>query len=236
MVNLDEIYISKDPVSGKSYLLSNQIRQQVVNQLDATEQLLGIRPDTIFFRLDKVIRIEVPVKANLSLKFRQQYQLYDSIKITPSTVSIRGPESLIDTIDWVSTVRKDLTELDENINITLALDKPFSNDLVSYSADEVELIIPVEEFTEAVVERPVVVQGFSPEQRIKTFPEMVQVKYIVALKDYQRVDPSNFQVFVSPDTATERYGSKLRITGTEFPPFVRITSIDPSELDYIIIE
>jgi hypothetical protein len=235
-VNLNELYIRTDLVSGNSYFLSNQIRQQVLNQLDATDQLLAIRPDTIFFRLDQVITMEVPVKVNLSIQFRKQYQLYDSLKITPSTVSIRGPESLIDTIDRLLTVRRNLEGLDKNTDITLALEKPFNNDLVSYSADEVEVIIPVEEFTEAVIERPVTVQGFNPAQRIKTFPEMVQVKYIVALKDYQRVDPANFKLFASPDTASGRIGSKLRITRTECPAFVRITSIDPSEMDYIIIE
>jgi hypothetical protein len=236
IVNLEELYIRKDPVSGKSYFLSNQIRQQLVNQLDAADQLLGIRPDTVFFRLDKVVTIIVPVKANLSLQFQKQYQLYDSIKIMPPTVTIRGPESLIDTIERLMTVRKDLEELDQNTDITLALEKPFKNELVSYSADEVELSIPVEEFTEAVIERPLTVQGFNPAQRIKTFPEMVKVKYIVALKDYQRVDPANFKVFASPDTASGQYGSRLRVTRTECPDFVRITSIDPSEMDYIIIE
>jgi hypothetical protein len=236
MVNLEELYIRKDPVSGKNYFLSSQVRQQVLNQLDAADQLLAIRPDTVFFRLDKVIEVEVPVKANLNLQFRKQYQLYDSVKITPSLVSIRGPESLIDTIDMLMTVRKDLEELDRTTELALALDKPFDNDLVSYSVDEVELSIPVEEFTEAVIERPVSVQGFNPAQRIKTFPEMVQVKYIVALKDYQRVDPANFKVFASPDTSNMNHNSRLRITRTECQAFVKITSIDPSELDYIIIE
>jgi len=235
-VDLDELYIRKDRKSGKNYFLTNQVRQQIISQLDATDQLLTITPDTIFFGLDKVINVEVPVISNLSIQYSKQFQLYDSIQINPGTVTIRGPESMIDTIDFILTEKKSLTDINQNTTLALKIEQPLKTNLVTYSAEEVELSILVEEFTEAVLERPIEIQGLNSGMRIKTFPEFVKVTYKVALKDYQRVDPLMFKIFAAPDTLLESSNAKIRITRTECPPFVKITKIDPQELDFIILE
>jgi len=235
-IDLDVIYIRRVRESGKNYFLTNQIRQQVITQLDATDQLLTITPDTVFFGLDKVIDVEVPIIPDLTIQYHKQFQLYDSIQTEPATVTIRGPESMIDTLEFIKTESKNLTGLNQNTHLLLNLDKPFRNDLITYSVEMVELNILVEEFTEAIIDRPIEIQGLRPEMRIKTFPETVKVTYIVALKDYQRVDPLLFKVFASPDTLVEGSHIKFRITGTECPPFVKITKVEPLELDYIILE
>ncbi|MEA3477747.1 MAG: hypothetical protein U9R60_06175 [Bacteroidota bacterium] len=236
LIDLDELYIRKDRESGYNYFLSNQLRQQVISQLDAADQLLTIAPDTVFFGMDKVISREVAIVPRLNLEFRQQYLLYDTIEIIPAILTIKGPESFIDTLSKVYTVHKNLTDLNQNVFLTLAVDKPFDTKTVEYSSTEVEVKIFVEEFTEAILDLPVEMKGLNPEIRIKTFPELVKITYIVALKDYQKVDPMMFKVIATPDTMIDNSNVKIRITETQGPPFVKITKIEPRELDYIILE
>ena len=107
--------------------------------------------------------------------------------------------------------------------------KPVKNSHFSLSADSVEIFIPVEKFTEGEVQIPV--SFLSEMNNIKLFPEIVTVTYIVALKDYQKVNKDLFIIQLIPGTQTNK-----NIELIHHPSFVKVIKIEPQHIDYIILK
>ncbi len=237
-VNIDfrYIHIRKNTENDFNYILTNQLRQQVISQLDPSDHLLDIKPDTLFFKLENVISKQLKIIPNLILEFKKQYLLYDSVNVDPPYITIKGPVSMIDTLTRVYTKKKVLSNLNKNISVTLKIDKPLMNKKVNYSSEKVDVFIPVEKFTEATIQLPIDILSDNPDLKIKTFPEKISVTYIVAIKDYQRVDPKMFRLISELPQIRNGKQKKLKVNISQFPPFIKIIKIEPVEADYIILK
>ena len=67
------------------------------------------------------------------------------------------------------------------------------------------------------------------------FPDKVKIKYIVSLTDYNIINDQSFKVEIdTSDISPEN--NYLPIYLTDYPNNTIITSIEPKEVEYIIIE
>jgi hypothetical protein len=234
-VDLGRIEPKKSRYFDRYYILTRQLRPGISERFDFDHSLIGISPDTIYLELDDIISRSVKVRPRLEVKCKPQYMVYDSLLVMPTDIMVSGPASMIDTISYINTEYKKVSGLDDTMQVTLPLILPGYNDNISFSEKEVEIIIPVQQFTESTIRLPV--QGSSEDTgigSIRTFPEYVELTYQVAIKDYQLVKDDMFRASVLYDPVKDKKKTFLKVHIDESPDFIRIMRIDPDKVEYII--
>ena len=94
-------------------------------------------------------------------------------------------------------------------------------------------VLKLQACTERSVELPVEYRPDEEVQQVNLYPSKVTVTYFVPEKDYDRVHAGQFRVST---VALGDSGSLLRPVVSQFPANVRIKSITPEQVQYIVIK
>ena len=233
-VDLSGLMIRNVGNTNKGVLPTAGLLRKMASQIGSHNELLFISPDSLRFVFMSEHSKKVPVIPVLQYRLRPQHMLYDSLKITPDSVWVFGPETIIDTIKSVRTLAANLPDLHEDKQIMLRLEKPQGLPL-EYSENQTEILLRVEKFTEKAFSLPINIICHETGYSLRVFPETVSVNCLVALKDYKRVDPAMFEASVYCDPTEIHFLSKLRVNITKHPSFVQIIRIDPERVEYILV-
>lgn len=166
--------------------------------------------------------------------FTEQYGLYGAPIITPSEVVLYGPDEVLAKIPEVRVVPVELHDITSSSTYTLALEPVWERYVdVHPSCREVSLYLPVEPYVEKEFQTPIRVTGADTTVTFKLYPEQVTVRAWVAQRDLQR-EPAF--------TVTVDYADMLTSNGhlspklVEFPDYVRLRSLEPSEVQCVVIK
>lgn len=214
-----------------SYLLSESLLPQIRNQHEFPNYITRIRPDTLYLKLEKTVSKEVEIKLQLEVIPKQQHYIYGSISASRQKTTITGPQSIIDSIDFISSEAFKLEGIQEDQKITLNLLNPYSNRKVRLSDNTIDVMIPVQQYTENAVNIPIQInqaQGL----KIKLFPETINIKYLVALKDFERISMDMFSASIQYDPNSVNY---QKVVLDQTPNLVKIISFEPGTVEYLIL-
>jgi hypothetical protein len=153
------------------------------------------------------------------------------LKITPDSVIVSGPKSIIDTLTSIKTIPEKLTGLRKSITLELDLE---SIDKLAYSLKEVVINIPVEKFTEESIEIPIEVINMPDSLFLRTFPANIEITYRVGLSDYKKVNEHMFVAVLDYSAKESSIGNKLAIELVKVPEYVQVTNFSPKSVEYII--
>ncbi|NCC72769.1 MAG: hypothetical protein EOM06_05175 [Sphingobacteriia bacterium] len=212
------------------------LAQQIIDLYRISGSIEYVSPETVVLRFEDQQSKLVPVIPELSYTLMKQYYAYDSLKIDPKYVEIKGVEESISNIFFVKTEPLKFDNLTVSIQQKVRLQVPDSKYPVEIYPDEVNLFLPVEKYTEAEIQIPVETKNTPPGIRVKLFPEKVTVFCMVALKDFKRLEPSLFTCAV--DLAELRGESRKRLKCEIYasPSFVKIQRLVPADVEYIILK
>lgn len=234
-VSLAGIRMRSDGNKYNGYIRTSRnmfsITQQLTNDID----LLGIQPDTLHFTFEDVHTRKVPVKSSLSLSYEPQFQLYDSIHMMPDSVIVSGIKSIIDTIYSIDTEKHTLRNLKGNKTLSLKLTKPKTVPPIHLAPDSITVEITVERFTEATIQVPVGMESKSP-VTFRTFPDKVTLTCRVAMREYERLDPSLFSVAIDYEESLASGNDLATVYVTRSPPFAKVIRIQPEKVEYLILK
>jgi hypothetical protein len=207
----------------------------ISRQQEFNFQIVSISPDTLTYILEDLKSKRVPVTANIDAVPGERHMIYGDISLIPDSITIEGPESVVGKVEEVAIQETSVKELRDTTKLKRPI-LPFGeSDQLSYEPDEIEVVIPVEEFTEAEVVVPVTVRS-SLNRNVKTFPEQVQVICRVALSDYPKIDKTLFTVTADIDSARQHNVTRVKLQLGDKPAFVRNVRINPDKVEYIIID
>jgi hypothetical protein len=231
-IDLSTLKIRPTADGYAAYLPSTRIIEQLGTQIRFEKEITYIKPDTLFFRFSEVFRKQVPVKPDVTYTLDGQFDVTDSISVSPRFITVSSIKSVIDTLSFVKTQKLKLNQLDSSVNVKLALNKGSQWRLLKYSSDSVTLRFSVEKVTEAGYSVPVIVNGNG--ENVKIYPDKVEIICRVPLSEYPHIEKSDFaaQVVYFPSGANEK---KLRVELLKVPAKVKILKIIPEEVEYIII-
>ncbi len=226
---------------GTSYhfVTSTMMTQLLSDEVDGNFSVLSVRPDTVFFQVVEAMEKMVPVHLQADLSYERRFGKYGEIIVSPDSVLLKGPSSIIDTIGHVHTEALKYEGLAQSVNTIAGILAPASHKSVQVIPATVEVHIQVEEFTEAHVEVPLEVMCNDslyqyPPDRLRLFPHRVNLVLLVALRDFHLIDAEMLSAYVvCPDkTATD---TQLEVRTESLPGFVRLESIRPARVDYLIM-
>jgi len=227
------ISISLEKLNSRNYILFSEQLLSVNNQLETSQKIISVKPDTLFFDFSKRTVKRVPVTLISDLSFARQYGLVDEISLTPNYVTLSGPLEELKQIESWSTDTLELKNVKNSTTSRIGMKhNEFKN--VNIFPSSVEVKLPVDEFTEKVIELPVKVINNKEYLNVKLYPRKVQLTFLVALSKYKDVDEDLIEAVVDLNEWKQSSHNQLTVKLTRFPDFCKIVKLSPSKLDFII--
>ena len=217
--------------SGNTYSFSSQyVAEKVAERLGISASDITMNDAKIYFAMDALKSKVVPVVLRSDIKTQRQYDLYGIPMLDPSSVTIFGPQEVIDSIKAVKT------ELLSKINVNQSFSETLSLDLldgqIHSNVKEVKADVKVEKYTELDIEVPIKVID---SLKLRFFPETMSVKCLVAMRDYASITPESFSVAVDRQQL-KAMRPLLDVRLASWPPTVQILSTRPDKVEYLIVQ
>ncbi len=232
-VNPQSITVSLDKLNSRNFILFSEQLQQVNKQLETSQRIISVKPDTLYFDFSRRTNKRVPVKLRYDISFVQQYGLASKIQLKPSYVNISGPqEELIKIKEWHTDSLK-LKEVQHSINTRVAI-KANNSANVSIYPTSVDVKVPVDEFTEKTVEVPLNLINNKDFYDVKLYPKKVKVTFMVALSRYEEVDEDFIVANVDVNEWKLLKHEQLTVKISRFPEYCKLINISPTKINFII--
>lgn len=215
----------------KFFILTSRIRTGITRQLRSDVQVLSIAPDSIIFEFGEIVMKRVPVVPDLSIEYAKQFMLTGEITIDPDTIMVSGPDLIIDTIEQVYTRKESIANLNQSATYSINLEE-IKN--VTYSIRKVTITIPVEQFTEAILDIPIEKVHVPDSLILKTFPGSVTLTCNVGLSNYEKLTPHHFRAVVDYEAIEKKLSNKLKVSIVKSPEYVRSIRFHPVNVEFII--
>lgn len=232
--NLDQLTIDfnslKTNAKSQAYSISNG-NFNLKSSINFDVEILKIRPDTLFFFLNKGNSKLVPVKANLIANCATGYSIISKPIITPAFINVTGDSLTLSKLDTVYTQLLNLKNIHQNYSSSVSLKNTTS--AVNYTTKEVQVSFEVDRLTEATLKIPVQIQNKTTKEIIKLMPEYVTVRYLVAMKEYDNIDGNSFKASVNFNQIKLKQKT-LFVDISRIPSSVKVLKIEPSKISYLI--
>lgn len=222
------------------YITNSMLAARLNDGLEQGRMVLSVRPDTLFFGVVEGKKRKLAIHFQPDIHFQPSFGLYGNIAIEPDSVTITGTESILGTITGVFTEKIQLRDVNQHVEGVVQLKLPDEFQSVSLDVETIKYSIPVEEFTEYQIEIPLEIlcpdsiASFQPGE-LKLFPEKVRCVFLVALKDYQKVQPAMFKAHVLCPGVDQNL-RQLEVVLDQFPDFVQMERVQPTSVDYLIMK
>ena len=215
------------------YISTRPLKEKIAKLLDISTSNVDFSKNTISFYLERLSSKKVKVIPRLTLNFADFYNLYKPLKVKPERVTVYSTKSILDTITEFYTKPMEIENIKSSANISLEIDNPMG-DFVRVKPKYVTVYLNVAKFTQGST--VVAISSTAKTKNIHTFPSKVTVYYNVALKDYDKVKPSDFKVVPDVVSVNLRKAKKLNLKIVKKPSFVRNVRVEPSQVEFIIIQ
>ncbi len=216
--------------NGNTYSFSSQyVAEKVAEKLGINASDITMNDAKIYFTMDALKSKVVPIVLQSNVTTARQYDIYGIPMIDPSSVTIYGPQEVIDTIKTVRTEPLTMNNVSQNFDAILPLD--LLGGCIHSNVEEVKVEVQVEKFTEMDVEVPIKTDSL----KMRFFPETMSVKCLVAMRDYASIKPESFTVAVDKQQLKAMQPLlDVRLAG--WPPTVQIISTRPDKVEYLIVQ
>ncbi len=227
------IAVSLQKLNSRSYVVFSEQLDQVNRQLETSQKIISIKPDTLYFDFSRRTNKRVPLKLISKFSFAPQYGIAKEIKLTPSYVNISGPHEELEKIHVWHTDSLKISDIKNSIDTRInILKNAISN--VSIYPSAVGVKISVDEFTEKTIEVPLAILNNREYHDVKLYPKKVKITLLVALSNYAKANEETLKAAIDLNEWKILGHNKLSVKVTKLPEFSNLISIEPSNVDFII--
>jgi hypothetical protein len=225
-IDLNKAFLRQSTRPGILYISSQSLLARIATQLPVSTELLSIKPDTLFFRMEDIETRKIAVTPNLQLDFKNPFNLYDSVSITPDSVLIRGDQALVDAISSIMTRKLDVKQIEKSFSFRLNLINPYPGQL-EIIPKEVIVTGKVSRFIEKTYNLPLTYTDSIFRQSIPS-GKYVEIKCSIPLEENGTFNPSSLTAIA---TSVVREGDVhyLKIEAAA-PPFVKNIRLNPDRI------
>lgn len=217
--------------NGNTYSFSSQyVAEKVAEKLGINASDITMNDAKIYFTMDALKSKVVPIVLHSDITTARQYDIYGIPMLDPSSVTIYGPQEVIDTIKTVKTEPLIMNNVSQPFDVTVPLD--LLDGKLRSNVKEVKAEVQVEKYTEMDIEVPI---QATDSLKMRFFPETMSVKCLVAMRDYASITPESFKVAVDKQQL-KAMQPLLDVSLASWPPTVQILSTRPDKVEYLIVQ
>ncbi|MDO5570042.1 MAG: hypothetical protein Q4F97_01065 [Bacteroidales bacterium] len=219
--------------NGVVNLDDDMLRALSKKKFKPTTSILTIYPDTISIYFSEQKSKKVPIVFNGTIDVAPQSRISDRILFTPDSVNVFAPQHLLDSINDIKTERLIYTNLADSVNKNVALQQVYGTKIVP---TQVNMVIPIDEFTEKYFNIPIKVVDVPKELTIRLFPTNVKLLCFVGLNDFKDISAESFQLGVSYEVIKSTKNNKVAVDILKAPINVFNIRLQPDSVEFIIEE
>jgi hypothetical protein len=217
--------------NGNIYSFSSQyVAEKVAEKLGINASDITMNDAKIYFTMEVLKSKVVLVVLHSDITTARQYDIYGIPMLDPSSVTIYGPQEVIDTIKTVRTKPLTMNNVSQTFSAIVPLD--LLEGKLHSNVKEVKAEVQVEKYTEMDIEVPI---QATDSLKLRFFPEMMSVKCLVAMRDYASITSESFKVAVDKQQL-KAMQPLLDVSLASWPPTVQILSTRPDKVEYLIVQ
>lgn len=175
------------------YMLAADL-ESVINRQYKSLIVRRLGLDSLTLSLGENVKKFVPVVPRVFFSFEEDFDLSDSIIVTPDSIWVRGPEDVVGKVDRVHTVIKKYKNVLNPINNTLAIEVPDSLHALEYQTKQVEVIANVERYSERMFQIEIQVKNLPENTSIKLYPPQVRILCKAPISQLKNIRSADFVV------------------------------------------
>lgn len=231
-VDLSKLQLNK---KGRQGISTQFLRPFILEHLDKSLNFESIIIDSLVFITQPRIAKQLTVIPKLDLTFKSSYNLKGNVEVLPQSVTVSGPKDRIDSLAFIKIeelVEEDLSS-SKTIVYNLKENKKYRG--LKIEPAEVELVIPVEKFTEKVFDLQLKLddKGFGNTKEVVTFPNHVKVALLVPLSNYELLSERDIVASVKlKKNISEK--KKLEVSLEGIPSYAKLLRVEPNKVEFII--
>ncbi len=205
--------------------------KEIKEIFNPSTQVTDIIPNVIIVEKASLHQKRIPVIPRAHIECARQHFLTDSIRISPSEITLYGQQELIDTIQHVYTEVVQASELTSTLEKQVQLILPEN---CKSNPKTVTITAPIEFYTENKQMVPVTIIGTPENLHVRAFPSEVEVTYMVAVSRYNSVIPSDFSVSINYEDILSNKSNLHSLTLERYPAHIRNPKIKPEKVECMI--
>lgn len=223
-------YVSANLKTGNhSVFLRNKIEQN--GWIPSNIQVVDIQPTTIEFDVEEEESKRVPIIANVSLDFNPEFGLISNIKVYPDSLTVVGPKSKIEDLQFVETVYSEFNNLQSKTSAILDISE-LEN--MEYQLSQCRVEFDVQKIVDITFENiPVEIRNIPTNETLQLFPDKIRVAIRGGIDILSQIKKEDIIVYVNFGQA-ERDTLGAIIPVVELPKQTTLLDSRPKKLDYII--
>lgn len=226
-LNLNDYYKGSD----YSEVAFSDLERQLRRKLKSSTTLIRIKPERIQLVFCKGLPVKLPVRLRSDISFSPQHQLSGEPKVQPSQVLVFAPESKIKQMEFIETESLIIPDLGDTLTTNIEL-KPIPG--VRFAQTKVQVMIPVEEYTEKTLQVSVGGINFPSNSTLLAFPQQVRVAFFVGLSTYKSIQASDFKLGVDYQELMQSKNNNGIVRVLQYPKNVTNIRITPSVVECIV--
>lgn len=184
-------------VAGNFRISGAELQSLLLNELSSTTQITAISPALIDARYALTEGKKVPVRLQAKLSTQGDYKDFPA-ELTPDSVLIHAPSSILDTLCQINTEWLEAKQLKDTLCCKVAMQLGVG---VKSTPDSIQVLIPVMQYVSKVFpDVAIKVKGIPEDKRLILFPRQVELKCLANFSHYDRFTADDFTLSVSYDS------------------------------------
>lgn len=176
-----------------------------------------------------------PLLKGVSFSFPDGYGLCGEATVSPDTIYLYGSEESLGKIESLHTNAANIAVGKNGGHFILKLDAEWQQfPDVRASQESVILNVPVEPYVEMTQQLKVHIVEADSLKQVKLYPDEVTVSFWVPQSAYGMATAEGSKAVVRMNTETS--SKELPVAITDFPSNMRIKSVEPENVQYVIIK
>lgn len=213
------------------YSIDENLRD-IERQLDIDFGKSGFLTERLIIHFQQRKEKTIPVFPRIEVEFAVGYAAVEKVFLEPDSITVSGPDNILDTLNQLVTVPLTLKEVKDDLLGKIAVDTSNLKKITVYQ-NKVQYSLKVEKFTEGRVVIPVDLINVPRNLNVVIFPKEVVLFYKVNLTDFKKVSAADFRVvcdFKEKGTTENFLIPKI----SKQPPMVTNLRLNEKKIQFII--
>ena len=203
----------------------------IEQQLFDNTKLNQIYPENLDIAYSRLDEKRIAVVPQTRIQLRAGYLSDISTQSKPDSILVRGPKSILDTLNGVSTMFFEATDVYKGISQEVGLK---SIPELQLAQETVQLVMPVSRYSEKEFLLQIEVINLPLGVRVKLFPPTAKLRATLPMALLSTVNESDFRLVVDYESLQDQESKSLKLISLKQPPGLKQLIWEPEEVNYLI--